>query len=243
MAFYFVRADENAVYGATVTTTAGATDSTYLPAWMCDGRSMRPVRSTNGTVTWSASFASAEVGIVALCDCDANVNATIGGGVSATVVAGALGSNGIRLNGFALVTPATISTLTVGFSGASSAVRLGECIAGKARTITAPIFSSDIAPDDYALDTGAEFHSVPPYDRGMESRKFTGSQIYSTADRDLIWEWWRSQRANTRPSLMVPDSTINDAWLGYLQKPSYRQVGPGKWEVQIVFIEEPRSRW
>jgi hypothetical protein len=241
MAGGFVRGDENALLNATVSTTVGATDADYTDEWIADGRLGRPVRATNGTATWSLSFSSAQVGIVAVCNCTANVNATIGGGVSATVTAGALGDNGIRLNGFATVTPASITTLTVGFSGASSAVVLGEVIAGRYRSL--PIPSFEIGFDDYALDPEAEFSSINGHDRGLESRVFTGTMNYSTANRDTLMSIWRGQRANTRPTLMVYDDTINDAVVGFLEKPSYQQVGPTVWRVNVTFREIPRGRW
>lgn len=244
MAFYYMRADEIATLNATVTTSAGTTDSDYTDEWICDGRPGRPARATNGTVTWSATFTSAEVGLIAVCNCNSDVDATIGGGASATVTAGALKANGIRLNGFTTVTPANETNLTVGFSGAAATVVLGEFIAGKYRTLSpAPHRETDFDLEDFARESGAEFGSVPPYDPGMEARVFSGWQVYSTADRDLIIEWWRSQRAHTRPSLIVPDSTVNDAWVGYLNKPTYRIVGPDKWRVNLVFRELPRSRW
>ena len=189
MAFYYIRQDELASYGATVTTTVGATDSDYNDDWICDGRCGRPARSasfgspsTTGTVTWSASFSSAQVGLIAVCNCNSNVNATIGGGVTGTVIAGALGENGIRLSGWLAPTPVTITGLTVGFSGAADDVVLGEFVFGKRRTLTnvnggngGPRMS-DLAFEliDFAEDDQGEFISVPPYDRGLEQRRLKG---------------------------------------------------------------------
>lgn len=243
MAFHLMFPHEIASYGAAVTTSAGATDSDYDDDRICSGWPGKPARATNGTVTWSATFSSAEVGMIVVANCNANVNASIGGGVSATVVAGALGANGIRVNGFTTVTPANRTNLTVGFSGASSAVVLGEFIAGKYRTFRAPKVESQLGFDDYVRDVGAEFHSIAPYDPGMESRKISGRQEYSTVDRDLLIECWRGQRAGTRPTVMVLDSNVNDAWVGFFDKPTYVQTGPDKWEVSLTFTEIPRSRW
>ena len=69
MAFYYVRPDELASLNAAVTTSAGATDADYTDDWVADGRPGRPAKSTTGTVTWSLTFSSAEVGLVAVCNC------------------------------------------------------------------------------------------------------------------------------------------------------------------------------
>lgn len=243
MAFLYMRPDEWASLSATVTTSAGATDSDYIDDWVADGRPGRPAKSTTGTVTWSLTFSSAEVGLVAICNCNSDVNVTIGGTVSGTVTAGALQPNGIRLNGFQTFTPASGTTLTVAVSGAASAVTLGEVMAGKYRTLTAPRFDSTLSENDFGLSAEAEFASIHPFDRGLVARTLKGSQLYTTADRDLILAWQRAQRANSRPSLIVPDSTVNDAWVVLLSPIEYTQVGPGLWEVELEFQEYPRSRW
>ena len=243
MAFYYIRADELASLSATVSTSAGTTDTDYLDEWAADGRPGRPAKATSGTVTWSLSFTSAEVGLVAVCNCNSNVNATIGGTVSGTVTAGTLQPNGIRLNGFQTFTPASGTTLTVGFSGASANVTLGEVMAGKYRSLRAPRWDAKLAENDFGLSAESEFSSIHPYDRGLVARTLSGSQTYTTADRDLILAWQQAQRGNSRPSLIVPDSTVNDAWVVLLAPVEYTQVGPGLWDVDLVFHEYPRSRW
>ncbi len=244
MAFYFMRPDEWATYGATVTTSAGTTDSDYTDDWICDGQVGRPALATNGTVTWSATFTSAEVGIIALGDCNSDVNATIGGGASATIVAGALQPDGIRLNPFALITPAAKTNLTVGFSGAAAAVRLGEFMAGKYRTLGLPVVDSDERADvDYTREMELDLASIPPFDPGLASRTWSGTFILSTADKDIVRGWFLAQRNGTRPSLVVPDSTINDAWVCYISAPVCRPVSAFYWEVDLTITEVPRVRW
>lgn len=243
MSFLYIRPDELWSLNGSVSTTVGATDSDYTDDWLVDGRCGRPARATNGTVTWSIANTSAEVGLVAVCNANPDVNATIGGGLTGTVTAGALTANGTRQNGFQTFTPASISTLTVGFSAAAAAVVVGEVMAGKYRTLTAPRFDSPVEFDDFRLDTGAEFSSIMPYDRGLEGRKITGYNYYSKTDRDLIIEWFRAQRGGSKPSLIVLDSSINDAWVVQLLKPTYTQAGPNAWRVDLTFVEYPRSRW
>lgn len=244
--FLYVRPDENwALYGA-VADTVGATDSDFTNEWLCDGRAGRPVRSTNGTVTWTITNTAAEVGLVAVCHCDSNVNATIGGGVTATVVAGALQTDGIRLNGFATVTPvAGVTSMTVGFSGAASAVNVGEVIAGKYRSLTLPIYTADDRGErDFTRPQEMDLSSIPPYDPGLSARKpWEGTFILTTAQRDGVIDWFRAQRNGTRPSLVVPDSSVNDAWVCFISAPQYRPAGPRHWSVSFSMTEVPRVRW
>lgn len=249
MPFYYIRPDEMPT--ATVTTTAGATNAAYTDDWICDGRPGRPARSTNGTVTWSAAFSSAEVGLIAVCNCNSDVNASIGGGITATVTAGALEANGIRLNGFTAPTPASITGLTVGFSGAAVAVTLGEFVFGKRRTLTnaagnygGPRFDGEgYTLEDYPLTVDAEFGSTMPYDRGLVSRTLRGTQVYTVSQFADLLAWQKAQRSGSKPSLIVPDSTVNDAWLVTFRITSYKNLGNSLIEASIEFVEYPRSRW
>jgi hypothetical protein len=244
MDLIYVRPDEMQTLYGTVATTAGATDSDYLDEWICDGRAGRPARATSGTVTWSITNPSMEVGLVAVCHCNADVNATIGGGVSGTVIAGALQANGIRLNGFLAVAPTAITNLTVAFSGAASAVVLGEIIAGKRRTLTRPVYTEDeTTVDDFTRTVDVDLASIPPYDAGLEGRTWSGSFVVDSTERDNILAWFRAQRAGTRPSLVIPIETVNDAWVCFLRRPTFRPVSGRHWSVSLTIDEVPRVRW
>jgi hypothetical protein len=242
--FYLMRADEIASYFATVTTSAGTTDADYTDDWICDSRPSRPARAGSGTVTWSATSSSAEVGLIVVGYTNSNVNATIGGGVSTTVTAGALQADGIRLNGFATVTPANQTNLTVAFSGASATVVLGEFLYGKYRSITLPVYTSDVRSDrDFTRDQAADLSSVPPYDPGLAGRTWAGTFILTTAEVEIFRGAFRAQRNGTRPTVVVPDSTVNDAWIGYLSAPAATPISHRHWSVQVTFTELPRVRW
>jgi hypothetical protein len=246
MAFFYMRPSEIASYNATVTTSAGATDSDYTDDWITDARMGRPARSTNGTVTWALSFASSEVGLVCVGNCNASVNASITGGVSATVVAGTLDEDGIRVNGFATVTPANITALSVGFSAnPGGAVVLGELLAGKYRTLTYGLRQTDgrLAVESYGIDPRAEFASMNSYDKGMVGRVLSGSTIVDAAERDVLQGWFLGQKGMSRPGAIVPNSSVNDLWVVWMSEFSYQQVGPTRWEVGLTFKEIPRKRW
>lgn len=242
--FLLCRPDEWATTGAAVADSAGATDSDYTNEWMCDARPGRPVRATNGTVTWAATFTSAEVGLIAVCNCNSNVNATITGGVSTSVVAGALQPDGIRLNGFTTVTPANQTTLSVGFSGASATVVLGEFIAAKYRSLTLPVYTSDRRSNvDFTRAQDQDLSSLPPYDPGLAARKWDCSFVLTTAEVAILEGCFLAQKNGTKPSLVVPDTSVNDAWVCFISAPSSVPVTGRKWSTTITISEVPRVRW
>ena len=156
---------------------------------------------------------------------------------------GALQPDGMRPGRFTQVTSASITALTVGFAAAAAAAVLGEVVAGRARSIRAPRFDSPFAFSDHRRVVDAEFGSIPPYDPALESRTWIGWNYYSAADRDLLIAWYRAQRGGTKPSLIIPDSTINEALLVQLLPPTFVQAGPDQWRVDLRFEEYPRSRW
>jgi hypothetical protein len=244
VAFHFVMPSEMTSLYASVAATV---DSDYLPGWLCDGRCGRPSRFTDGSPSATITPSPAgDVSLVAVCNhnLDAGKAVTFGGDITATVTNGAVPANGIGLNPFTTISPVSgVDNVTMAVSGNSQTVVIGEIVFGKSRTIRAPQFVSPFEIDGHDLDTDAEFSSLMPYDRGLEHRVITGWNYYSTADKDLILEWFRSQRGGSRPSLIVPDSTINDAWLCKLLKPKWQQAGPGKYRVDLTFVEYPRSRW
>lgn len=245
MAFLYATPADIATYGATVTTTAGTTDSDYTDEWIADARFGRPARATNGTVTWTLAFSSAPVSVVVVGNCNSDVNATIGGGLSGTVTAGALQNDGTRLNGFRLFTQASITGFTVGFSGASSAVVLGEVIGARYRTLTRGFRQVNA---NLQKQIGTDIPPTPGvnnYDPGVSvPRVLSGSTLVSSTERDVLMGWVDAQKNFSKPGLIILNSTtVNDAWIVWLVAASYTQVGPDLYDVALTFVELPRKRW
>jgi hypothetical protein len=115
---------------------------------------------------------------------------------------------------------------------------------GKYRTITRPLAQGDTTTvNDFARSIQMDLASIPPYDPGMVSRTWSGTFVVTTAERDNIISWYLAQRGGTRPSLVVPVSTVNDAWVCFLQAPSFSPVSNTHWSVELTINEVPRCRW
>lgn len=244
----YIRPDENWSRTGTVSLTAGAVDSDYNAAWLVDDRAGRPVLCTSGTATFRISASSGEVGLIAVCHhrLDPSLAITVSNGLSATITTNTpTPPSGIPLNPFTTVTPTNVTALDVAISSNSTNVLIGEIIAGKKRTLTRPTLKSDDrGMADYTRKVGPEFPSINPYDPALESRApWKGTFLLTTAELDNVIAWYQAQRNGTRPSLVVPDVTVNDAWVCFLQAPQYRPLGPALWSVTLTFVEVPRSRW
>jgi hypothetical protein len=55
--------------------------------------------------------------------------------------------------------------------------------------------------------------------------------------------WYRSQRGWSKPSVIVPDASVNDAWIVTVRSFRYRKLDNNLHEVALEFVEYPRSRW
>jgi hypothetical protein len=241
--FYYVRPDEMVTLYAGVSATV-ATD--YVDDWLCDGRPGRPIRATGTTFSATITPLSAgEVGLVAVAHHNLTAAVTFGGDITATVTPGTVPPNGIPLNPYAAITPvAGVDNITISTTGNTSTVVIGEVIAGRMRTLTRPVYSQDeTGMEDFTRTMALDLSSMPPYDGGLYRRTWSGKFIVATATRDLITAWYQAQRAGTRPSLIVPEPSVNDAWLGFLRPPSFSPAGGIYWSVSMSFEEIPRVRW
>jgi hypothetical protein len=244
---YYLRPDENVLYGGAVTTSAGTTDTTHQDDWLVDGRG-RPARATNGTVTWAVTALASgliEIIVVHSHTIDAERDIDIGGGVTATLVGPTARTNGIPVNPFGLCTPATTDNVTVGVVSNSKAVAIGELLGGKLRQTTHGVpINSDIQLVEFKVASPSRFGSVPDVDLGMAARRIRFTLVCADYDElDEILDWWEASRNEVRPSVIVPFPDKNDAWVvKFLDRP--RWTAPeGVPHVQLAFEEWPRHRW
>jgi len=246
---FYLRPDENWAYGGSV---AGVVAADYNPDWLVDGLPGRPVRSVGGSpggLALTITNAAGPVGLIVIGHHNLIVPVTIGGDITATLTPAATRTpRGLTLNPFAIVdTPVTTDTLTVTVSGNDVPEIIGEVAAGVLREMT-PIMVDDAAYviTDFADPARGVALSVLPYDRGLERRTLSGKQYYDGTDLADLIAWWQAQRASSRPSVLIPDPDVNDAWFVNFQGFSYKPIGPKSRDlylVQFTFAEYPRGRW
>jgi hypothetical protein len=238
--FLYVRADENFALGAPVT---GTVDADYAADWLCDGRNKRPAKSVNGNANWTATFLVAgEVGLIGICSHNVSVDAVVTGG---TILGAPATENGIFLDRFVKVTPATIGSVNVTVTGNPVDVTIGELVAGKLRKL--PQFPTMSSYEGNVLDfrrTGrGEFTSILPGDPGEEARSVTCSVTGGQALLDEIMSIARAQRATSRPMFIIPDDSFNDLWCCMISPPKWKPKGYYMFEISWNVIELPRPRW
>lgn len=242
--FYFMRPDEIPTIAAAV---SGGADTGYLDDWLTDGRPGRPARAATGTQTWTVTIASSTVGFAAVCNhnVEAARTITLGGGIAATMTGPVLPPNGITLNPWVSFGPtAAVTSITVAVSSNPSALIIGEFVVGTRRTLERNLRPApDFSQVYHVVRHEAEFNSLMPYDKGIVGRKLRGSVTLSDTGLQAVLDWYDSTRGGTKPSLIVPNSNVQDAWLVEMTAPSYQPTRQNQNEVTLEFTEYPRSRW
>lgn len=241
----FCRPDESFLYG----TVTGTVDTDYDPDWLLDGRPGFPVhRATGGLALTATALAARDVSILALINHNIAGTVAITGGVTATIPAATLEADGIYLNSFVRIATVVGATSLVMTSAAAPAT-VGLLYAGKVRD-----FERDLAVDDAEfseLSTPFVWEGdIPPYDDGYsEPRRLAGSCIVSGTGLADLRAWARSTRKGTRPSLLVPFESTNDAWLVTFRlswQPLHvkeSDAALSSYRARLEFVEIPRVRW
>lgn len=244
--FLYVPAHKQVSLFAGVSATV---DSTYDAAWLCDGRGGRPIRGT-GT-SFSATITPAAAGTVSLaavCHSNLSVSTTFGGDLSATVAAGALSKKSIRFNGFTTFAPvASVDSVTIAVTGNAETVIIGEIVFGEYVALTLPTLQGEgYAEKSFATPLEIDLASIRPYSKGLKGRVWSATwPALTTSERDGLIDAEDAQWDLTRPTLVVPRTSINDALLGFISDVTYKPSAqvPNRWEVTLTFTEEPRKRW
>lgn len=247
MAFLFVSPANQVSLYAGVSATV---DSDYTDDWLCDGRPLRPIRGTSTSFSATVTpLAAGAVDFLGVSHHNLSVGCVFGGDVTGTVSAGALDGDGIRLNGFTTISPvAGVDSVTVSVTSNGATVIIGEIFFGSATTIRGPFYRDfSVEVRDHAREPDNDLSDVTAYDDGSEGgRTFSATwPAITTAEKDSLIACFKAQRNKTRPTLIVPDSTINDLWVGYIQSVKVKpdDAVAGRWEVSLTFHEIPRRRW
>lgn len=241
--FLYVRPDQSFTLNAAV---SGGADTSYTDEWLCDGRPGRPVRATSGSITWTVTNTATTVSLVAVVNhnIDAARTITIGGDISTTMSGPAAQPNGLNLNPWASVTPTSCTSVTVAVSSNSAAVIIGEFVAGTKSTLERNIGAApDITPFHRVVSHDAEFDSLLSYNKSIGGRVLSGDIVLTNSGLSAVKAWWESTRGNSRLSLIVPDSNVQDAWMVKFTEFRYRPNSVNTNLVSLGFEEIPRTAW
>lgn len=241
--FYFIRPDEMMTLNGAV---AGGADTNYLDDWVVDGRVGRPARAATGTQTWTVTNSAKNVSLIAVCNhnIDAARTISITGDITTSMVGPALPPNAIPLNPHVSVSATSTATLAVGVASNTVPLIIGEFVAGLRRTLERNLkVKPEFRPSYRTLEHESEFDSLLPYDKGIVARRLSGEVTLTDAGLADVQNWWDSTRGNTKYSLIVPNATVQDAWLVQFLNFSWEPDAYNRNVVQMVFQEYPRSRW
>lgn len=219
---------------------SGTVDDTYDPDWLTDGIPGTPVQVAGGGLSLTATPAgSPSCDLFAIVNHTISVNATVGGSASGTIVAGALDDDGIRLNPFLrLGSPVSVGSVSLSASNPDPAI-VGEFYGGLSVALEAYELHFD-AGDPFPWE--GEFTSIAPYDPGLSyQRRLYGEVVLDDAGYALIQHWYAATRRGTRPSLVIPDDAINDAWACLFRY--QRRYEETVHFVTLEILEIPRTRW
>jgi hypothetical protein len=226
------------------------TDGDYHAENLTCGWPGTPVRwrtgSASGTITLP-SAATISLVVVSHHKLDAGKAVSFTNGITVTVTTPATTPpDDIPLNPWTTITPAAgVTAFDFAVSSNTEDVILGEIIAGEYDTLTLPLYSNDRRGErSFARDMPIEQSSVRPHDPGLSARKpWAGRYVLTQAQLDTVIAWFRAQRNGTYPSVLIPDTSVNDAWVGFLGAPEYEPFTGRLWAVDLTFTEMPRSRW
>lgn len=225
-------------------TAAATVDTDYDSDHLVNGLPNALTRGTSGSFSASLTFpAAGTVNFGGVFTHNLTVAVTVGGGVSGTIAASATQPDGVPLNTYTTFTPTSASGVTLSASNPTTWV-IGDVIFGNATSLTLPKLSSDDRGQaNFTRKLDVDVASILPYDDGrVGSAPWKGVFILTTAELDAINACYLAQRNGTRPTVIVRDTSINEAMLGFWQPPQYNPLGPALWRVQLTFEELPRLR-
>jgi hypothetical protein len=246
--FLYMRPDEMPTLNQPV--TGGPTDTTGLqphsPNWLTDGRPGRPTRGTSGSADWIITCAlpgSVNFLVAVNTNLDAGLPISVTGDVTGSLLSSRR-SDGIGHNPWELVTlTPNVGSLHVIIAGNTNTIVFGEFFAGLARTLRRGTQPGGNQQKEYRVVRPNMWSSVPGYDVEQDRWWKSYSVIVDHAEFRAIQEWEESTHRGLLPSIIVPDTRVNDAFAVKFLGFEYFKNGPEEYHVTLRFIEYPRKRW
>lgn len=224
-------------------TVSASVDADYTSDWLVNGLPNYLTRGTGSSLSASLSFTAGTANFVGVFIHNIQSAITVGGGLSGTIAASASQSNGVPVNTYATFTPTSVSGITLAASNSVTWV-IGEVIVGNTTTLTLPKLSTDDrVMANYTRKLNVDVASILPYDDGRcGDGPWKGTFALTTTELDAVKQWYLAQQNGSRPSVVVPSTSVNEALIGFLQPPQYNPIGPAFWRVQLTFDPLPRLR-
>lgn len=249
--FLYLRPDECATLNQPV--DGGPTDTSGLqphqPHWLTDGRTGRPVRGTSGSATWrvarnSPSLSGVNFLAAANTNLDAGLPITVSGDVGGTLVSSRRG-DGVGHNPWTTISlvPAGIEEIFVAISGNTETIVFGEFFAGLARQLRRGTQPGGQRQKDSRFLRTDTWSSLPGYDVKCDRYLQTWQVTVDHGEFRAIQEWEEATQRGLLPSVIVPDTRVNDCFVVRFSGFAYRKQNPHTYEVDLRFIEYPRHKW
>lgn len=220
---------------------SGTVDADYVNDWLTDGRPGFPVQVTGALSLTVTPAAPQDVDVICLHHHNVREAATVtlGGDLSGAITTRAPFADNIFPNIFRLLSvPVSVSSLVLGISGNTVPV-ITSLYAGLSTEISLGFEAGR------TFDPGKPFpweSTMAPNEDGMTvPRRLSGTWAPTDAEFAALLACLQAMRNGTRPALIIPDDTVNDAWLCTFQI-TEALVG-GNHFVTIEIVEIPRIRW
>ena len=244
MSFRYLRPDEMMTANATVTVNSSTLDTAYTAGWLCDLRVGFPVRGASTGLDLTVVGTTKTVDFVAATHLrlDDAVNITLSAGLTATLDGGDTPPNGIPINRYKVIAPASSSGCRFVITGNSVAPIVGEFWAGASRTLPRELrLGAQHSMQRHNLSADAEFASILPYNKGLDGEVLTGNQVYSASEFLHIQDWYRSCRDGSLPTVIVTCDGV--CRVVFFTDLTFEEMALEHYRVFFTFTELPRTGW
>lgn len=224
---------------------SGSVDANYAAAWLTDGLPGWPVKKTGDLSLTVAPSPALELDVIAVVNHNIREAAsiTLGGDLSSSIVTAAHPPDGIPHNWYRrLSAPASVDSLILGVTGNVDPVIIGELYAGLSMEFDVDFRHGRTFDPGEPFPWEGEAGAMAPYDNGVaQPRRLAGELALEDDEFAELIAWQQATRKGSRPSLVIPDDTKNDAWLCNVRF-TESTVGATHF-ISMELVEIPRVRW